>query len=155
MQSDSHRQSIARAISDLVKMECNCMFEEEAINQDHLLCDHSQLNKTVFRAEIVTYQLTRDDLLIIIQNMVTGGRVFLNETTVFRLDNSCPVEISSFSDPLCASPTTDSVGVEETQSNKSPSTAAIAGSVTAVVIAIILLVIFAILLMLFCRTKHR
>ena len=130
------------------------MLEEEAIDQGHLLCDQSQLDKTVFRAEIMTYQLTRDDLLIIIQNMVTGGRLMLNESTVFRLDDSCPVEISSFSDPLCAAPITSSVEDEETKSNKSSPTAAIVGSITTILV-IILLLTLGIVLVLYWRTKHR
>ena len=131
------------------------MLEEEAIDQVHLLCDQSQLDKTVFRAEIITYQLTRDDLLIIIQNMVTGRRLLtLDESTVFRLDDNCPVEISSFSDPLCAGPIIDSVEDQETKSKKSSPTAAIVSSITAILV-VILLLIFAIVLVLYWRAKHR
>ena len=130
------------------------MLEEEAIDQGHLLCDQSQLDKTVFRAEIMTYQLTRDDLLIIIQNMVTGRRLTLDESTVFRLDDNCPVEISSFSDPLCAGPIIDSVENQETKSKKNSPTAAIVSSITAILI-VILLLIFAIVLVLYWRAKHR
>ena len=130
------------------------MLEEEAIDQGHLLCDQSQLNKTVFRAEIMTYQLTRDDLLIIIQNMVTGRRLMINESTVFRVDESCPVEIASFSDPLCTGLITDSIEDQETKSNKSSPTAAIVGSITTILV-VVLLLIFSIVLVLYWRTKHR
>ena len=127
------------------------MLEEGAIDQSHLLCDQSQSNTTVFRAEIVTYQITSDDLLTIIQNLVNGGRLMLNDSTVVRLDNSCPVKISSFNDPLCTTLTTESV--EDTESNKSSPTAAIIGFVTAITILIVLL-IFIILLMLYWRMKY-
>ena len=132
------------------------MLEEEAIDQGHLLCDQSQLDKTVFRAEIMTYQLTRDDLLIIIQNMITGGRLTLNESTVFRVDDSCPVEILSFSDPLCvAIPTTGSAEGTDTKSDKSFPIAAIIGSIIGVIAILILLMIFFLLLVLYRRGKKR
>lgn len=140
-------------MSDLIRKECNCKLEEEAIDQDHLLCDHSQLNKTVFRAEIVTYQLTSDDLLIILQNMVTGGRLMLNESTVIELDTNCPVKISSLSDPLCGALMTTSDNVEVQQTKSSP-LAIIIGSIVAVIIIIILLV-FLTLLVLYRRSRRR
>ena len=137
---------------DHLALECDCTLEEEAIDQDHLLCDQLQSNKTVFRAEISTYQLTHNDLLIIVQNMVSSGRLILDDSTIFRLDNSCPVEISSFNDPLCAQPTTDSVEESKAKSKKSSPTAAIVGSVVPIVMAIIV-VILVLILMLYWRTK--
>ena len=130
------------------------MLEEEVIAQEHLLCDNSQLDKAVFRAEILTYQLTHDDLLIIVQNMVTGGRLMLNESTVFRLDDNCSVEISSFTDPLCAAPITNGIEDKETKSNKSSPTAAVVASITTILIITIILIL-AIVLILYRRTKHR
>ena len=132
------------------------MLEEEAINQGHLLCDQSQLDKTLFRAEIMTYQLTRDDLLIIIQNMVTGRRLTLDESTVFRVDDNCPVEITSFNDPLCvAVPTTGGAEGTDTKSNESLPVAAIIGSIVGVIALLILLTVFFLLLVLYRRGKKR
>ena len=136
-------------------MECNCELEQEAVDQEHLLCDQSQPNETVFRAEITTYQLTRDDLLIILQNMITGGKLMINESSFFRLDDSCPVEIASFNDPLCVTPTTKTVKSQETVSNKGGiPTGAIVGSIIAILI-IIILMILGILFILYWRNKHR
>ena len=146
---------IANAVVDLIQEECDCVLEEKVIAQEHLLCDQLQLNKTVFRAEIMTYQLTRDDLLIIVQNMVTGGRLMLNESTVFRIDDSCPVEISSFSDPLCAVPITNGVEDRETDSDETFPIAAIVGSIIGVIAILILLVVLLLLLVLYRRGKKR
>ena len=132
------------------------MLEEEAIDQGHLLCDQSQLDKIVFRAEIMTYQLTRDDILIIIQNMVTGRRLMINESTVFRVDESCPVEILSFNDPLCVTiPTTSGAGGTDAQSDESLPVAAIVGSIIGVIALLILLMVFFLLLVLYRRGKKR
>jgi len=141
-------------------MECDCELEEGAIDQDHLLCDQSQLNKTVFRAEIVTYQLTSDELLIIIENMVTAGRLMVNESTVITLDRSCPIKLLSFNDPVCAITTTDNVENRETQTSNnndddSSSIGIIIGSICAVIIFIILLIIFFSLLIFYWRYKRR
>ena len=134
---------------------CNCILEEEAIYQDHLLCDQSSSNKTVFRAKIATNQLARDQLLMIIQRLVTGGRLTLNDSTIVRLDNSCPVEISSFNDPLCTSSVIiDNIEDGESQSNESLSIAHIAGIVVAIIVLVALLV-FVLLLILYWKTKHR
>jgi len=155
-QSDSRRELLATAVFDLIKMECDCELEG-AIDQDHLLCDQSQLNKTVFRAEIVTYQLTSDELRIIIENMVTAGRLMVNESTAITLDNSCPVEISSFNDPPCIVKIPDneqaSVEESETQTNSSH-IGIIIGSIMAVV-AVILLLIAVLLVVMYWKTKHR
>ena len=135
-----------------IEVDCDCILEEEAIHQDHLLCDQSQPNKTVFRAKITTYQLTHNDMLIIMQNMVRSRRLMLDDSTVLTLDNSCPVEISSFNDPLCAQPITDNVKESKTQYKKSSPTAAIVGSVIPIVMAIVV-AIFVLVLMLYWRNK--
>ena len=138
-----------------IEKECDCLLEEGAIDQDVLLCDHLQINATVFRAEIVTYQITSDDLLIIIQNMIAGGKMKFNESTYFRLDNSCPVGISSFSDPLCSTaPITDSGDDDDEDETKSP-TIAIIGSIIAVIVIIIVLLVLFILLVLYRRGRKR
>ena len=152
-QRDRNRQLIVSAVTDLIKMECDCVLEDGAIDQEHLLCDHSQLNETVFRAQITTHQLTRNDLLTIIQHLVTTGRLVLNASTVVRLDDSCPVEISSFTDPLCTVPTNDQS--KGTQSDDGVPTEAIIGSVIAVIIIIILLLASFVLLMLYQRNRKR
>ena len=136
-------------------MECDCVLEQEVIDQDHLLCDQSQLNKTVFRAEITTYQLTRDDILIILQNMIIGGKLVINESTFFLLDDSCPVEITSYDDPLCMPPTTGSAGATETKSDESFPVAAIIGLIIGVITIAVLLMIFLLLLALYRRSKKR
>ena len=137
-----------------IEKECDCTLEEDAIDQDHLLCDQLQLNKIVFRAKIATNQLARDNLFTIIQSLVTAGRLMLNNSTIFRLDNSCPVKVSSLNDPLCAPSITDNVEDGEIQSNTSSPTAVIAGIVVATIVGIVLL-LFVLLLMLYWRTKHR
>ena len=137
---------------NLIKAQCNCALEEEALDQDHLLCDQSQLDNTVFRAEITTNQLAHDDLLVIIQNVIASGRLMLNESRVFTLDNTCPIEISSFSDSLCVVPVSDNIETES--NNKSSPTGAIVGSITTIFI-IILLLIAGIVLVLYWRSKHR
>ena len=136
-------------------MECDCVLEQEAIDQEHLLCDQSQLNKTVFRAEITTYQLTRDDLLIILQNMITSGKLTINESTFFVLDNSCPVEIALFDDPLCMPPTTGNAGATEAKSDESFPVAAIIGLIIGIITIVALLMIFLLLLALYRRSKKR
>ena len=137
-----------------IEKECDCLLEEGAIDKDVLLCDHLQINTTVFRAEIVTYQITSDDLLIIIQNMIAGGKIKFNESTYFRLDNSCPVGISSFSDPLCSTaPITDN-GNDEDDETKSPTVAIISSIIAVIVIIIVLLVLF-VLLLLYRRGRKR
>lgn len=145
---------ITSAVFDHIVKECDCIIEEEAIDQDHLVCDRSQLNIIVFRAKIATHQLTRDNLFTIIQSLVTAGRLMLSDSTILRLDNSCPVEISSLNDPVCTSPITENVEDEETQSNENSPTAIIAGIVVATIVVIVML-LFVLLLMLYWRTKHR
>lgn len=152
-QSDPHRQLTTNAVLYHIEKECDCSLEEGAIDQEVLLCDDSQANTTVFRAEIVTYLITSDDLLIIIQNMVAGKRLKLNESMYFRLDNSCPVAISSFNDPLCSTAPFTNNGNED-EETKSP-TAAIIGSIIAVIIIIIVLIVFILLIVLYRRGKTR
>ena len=137
-----------------IEKECNCVLKEEAIDQDHLLCDQSQSNNTVFRAKLATNQLTHEHLLMIIQSLVTGGRLTLNDSTVLRLDSSCPVKISTFNDPLCTSSAITNNVEDEMQSNKSPPIAEIVGIVVAIIVTVVLLV-FVLLLVLYWRTKHR
>lgn len=143
-----------------IEKECDCSLEEGAIDKDILLCDHSQVNTTMFRAEIVTYQITSDDLLIIVQNMVAGGKMKFNESTYFTLDNSCPVKISSFNDPLCSTaPITDNNGdnddgEDEDEETNSPTVAIISSIIAVIVIIIVLLVLF-VLLVLYRRGRKR
>ena len=97
-----------------------------------------------FRGELLgTAQNTSSQLISYIEQWVTtDGRVVVQGVQL-RVDNTCPVEIRYFSDPLC--PSSD------------PTTAVVVGvTVTVIAVLVVLAVIAAVLIFVAVRRhKHR
>ena len=129
------------------------MLENGVIEQDHLLCDRSDPSATVYRAILSTAVLTKPMLSEIMQDIVARG-VFMDNTTSATVDQTCPVVIRSFSDPICDS-TADSVTDRE-ESNSSNNGVAIAlAGIGAVIALVAMVIVLVIAVMVYRRHKRR
>jgi len=129
------------------------MLEDGVIEQDHLLCDRLDPSATVYRAKLSTAVLTKPMLSEIMEGIVARG-VFMDNSTSANVDQTCPVVIRSFSDPICDSTTNGVTDREESGSSNNGVAIALAG-IGAVIALIAMLIVLVIAVMVYLRHKRR
>ena len=93
---------IRTIVIDIVTERCGCGFMGDHINDEELLCDPSNPTSAVYRAKISsTNTVSADDVVPIIEQWISGGATVTVGLTIVTFDGTCPVRISSTSDPIC------------------------------------------------------
>ena len=96
---------IKTAIIDTITSQCDCHFNESAIIEDEFTCRYSNSYFT-YRVKIAvhsrTFPLAAEEYVNYIRNWVKSGRAsFLSERRRLWVDESCDINITSFTDPEC------------------------------------------------------
>jgi len=126
---------------------CQCTFSSYYITEGFFSCDSKEITHVIYRAKISSTSTTNSEKFIgLLQNWVNSGTASLAlDQLQLYLEPSCPVQIGSFSDPLCSfEPPTTEESTKETEDIKVSSSS---GSINTYIIIILVVVAVAMILL--------
>ena len=93
--------AIADSVVTVLKELCSCSIDANSISDRKLSCPE-ELKDVVFRARMHSTQEANNSILISqLETWVMSGVSMVVQSVRLNIDPTCPVEISSFDDPLC------------------------------------------------------
>jgi len=109
---------------------------------------------TVYRAKLTTAVLTMQKVTAIIESIIVSRGVLMDNTAMnVVINKTCPVVITSFSDPVCDLTTDAAVNTEE-ESKKNGVVIAVA-SIAAFIALVALVIVLVLLVLVYRRHKRR
>ena len=132
-------------ISD-ISNACGCSLSIEDIFNDAITCDTDNM---VYRAGIgATSQLSANNVVTIMNNWIEHSSALLidGDTLEIDFDPSCPLVISSLTEPVCGSS-------DGTSGSSKTSAPLLAGIIVGVCIVLVVTVILIVILVFKCRGK--
>ena len=143
--SQTKLDSFSTAIVTDISQNCNCPLTTEDVFGDTILCGAGSM---VYRAGIgATSQLSATDITTIMNNWMEQSSVLIidGDTVEIDFDPSCPLLISSLTEPVCD-------GSDGT-SRSSASAPLLAGIIVGVCVVLIVMVILIFIVMFKCQRK--
>ena len=91
---------VAGFLTEHVGNECQC---NTSVNQSHFLCSEQNHNDITFRASIISnFDAEANKITEFVQAWINSQvQVTIHEEVFSIKEDGCPIEISSFDDPLC------------------------------------------------------
>ena len=125
---------IRRAVIGAITDSCDCVYTQDLLDNEQLLCDQSRPMLAVYRAEIASTNISSHDVVAIIEQWASEGATYTEEVFIVTFDPTCPVRITSTNDPVC----------ETSSSNGGSNATAIVATVVVIILVFIAILIFVI-----------
>ena len=148
---------ITSVLEEKLRRSCVCNVTKDNIaHKPLLICSDTSSHSVTYRSGLIgTSDIDSHILLSYIELWVSSGPSVQVQGVLTKIDNECPVSITSYDDDLCADVvTTASESPTSSSTNNSQRSVDISAAITGGVLAVVVIAIGLVLLALLWRSCH-